>query len=86
MFTSILLAIGITLLAPRAVIASCGHGIESIHPFSAAVDGTVAVPVFTYGTTTGPLNWHNLNATAYYLCGNGTNVIDRHSISDAGHS
>ncbi|KAF7974789.1 hypothetical protein HWV62_11277 [Athelia sp. TMB] len=89
MFISTIIAIGITLLAPRAVFASCGHGIESIHPFSAAVDGTVPVPAFTYGTTTGPLNWHNLNQTAYYLCGNGTNqspiLLDSSSAHTAPH-
>lgn len=69
---STLFAVGLALVAPRTVIASCAHGVEWIHPFSATVNGTVAIPAFSYGTTTGPLNWHNLN-TNNTLCGNGTN-------------
>ncbi|KZP22736.1 carbonic anhydrase [Athelia psychrophila] len=49
-------------------IASCAHGVEWVHPFSA----NVVPSTFSYGTTTGPLNWHNLNANNS-LCGNGTN-------------
>ena len=75
-----LIAIALTLVAPHAVVASCAHGLDFIHPFSPAVNGKVAVPPFTYGITTGPFNWHNLNDGAYSLCGNGTNVRDRHLV------
>ncbi|KAF7974788.1 hypothetical protein HWV62_11275 [Athelia sp. TMB] len=61
------------LVTPHAVVASCAHGLDFIHPFSPAVNGKVAIPAFTYGITTGPFNWHNLNDGAYSLCGNGTN-------------
>ncbi|KZP22746.1 carbonic anhydrase [Athelia psychrophila] len=52
----------------HVAIASCAHGAEWIYPFSAGITPAA----FSYGTTTGPLNWHNLNANNS-LCGNGTN-------------
>ncbi|KIM90524.1 hypothetical protein PILCRDRAFT_1806 [Piloderma croceum F 1598] len=52
--------------------ASCGRGLTFIDPFQFDAEGHIPIPSFSYGTTTGPLNWHNLNTTAYFLCGNGT--------------
>ncbi|KIM90522.1 hypothetical protein PILCRDRAFT_1805 [Piloderma croceum F 1598] len=39
---------------------------------SPALECDVPPPSFSYQTTTGPLNWHNLDP-ANFLCGNGTN-------------
>jgi hypothetical protein len=43
-------------LLPASVMASCGHGLNFIHPRGAAV----TIPNFDYGTTTGPENWHHI--------------------------
>jgi carbonic anhydrase len=69
MFVVALLPVVLAIVSP--VTASCARGLESIDPFQARAAGHVAIPPFSYGTTTGPLNWHNINST-YYLCGNGT--------------
>jgi len=65
------LFVALALISP--VVASCGRGLTFIDPFQLDAEGQVAIPPFSYNTTTGPLNWHNVNTSAYYLCGNGTN-------------
>jgi hypothetical protein len=72
MFAPIVIALALPFISP--VVASCGRGLPFIDPFQHDAEGHVAIPTFSYGTTTGPLNWHNLNTTANFLCGNGTNV------------
>ncbi|KZP22738.1 carbonic anhydrase [Athelia psychrophila] len=67
-----LAAISVLSFLPIA-IASCAHGIEWMHPFST----DIAHGTFSYETTTGPLNWHNLSANNF-LCGNGTNISKPH--------
>jgi carbonic anhydrase len=79
-----LIFVAIALVAPA--IASSGYGLPFIQPFERR--GTVPIAPFSYGSTTGPLNWHNINET-YFLCGNGTNqspiLLDSSStISPAG--
>jgi hypothetical protein len=69
----IIAALPVALAFISPVVASCGRGLAFIDPFQFDAEGQVAIPAFSYGTTTGPLNWHNLNASNY-LCGNGTSV------------
>jgi hypothetical protein len=69
---SVTVVLGV-LASLSSVSASCGHGLPWVHPFEPSARGTVAIPPFDYGLTTGPLNWHNLNNT-FFLCGNGTDV------------
>jgi len=71
MITAALLPVALALISP--VAASCARGLAFVEPFQRDAEGQVAIPPFSYNTTTGPLNWHNINKTAYYLCGNGTN-------------
>ena len=68
------LPIAIALALISTVAASCGRGLAFVDPFQPKGDGHVAIPSFSYNTTTGPLNWHNINISANFLCGNGTNV------------
>jgi carbonic anhydrase len=64
-----ILSTALLSLLPASVMASCGYGLDFVAPRTI----NVTVPNFDYGTTTGPENWHHIQAS-YGTCANGTHV------------
>jgi carbonic anhydrase len=57
------------LLNIRSVLSLCSHN-TYLHPRAAGGEGEIKLPNFDYGTTRGPVNWHNI-VPENKLCGTG---------------
>lgn len=53
----------------RSALSLCSHN-TYLHPRAAGDEGEIKLPNFDYGTTHGPVNWHNI-APENKLCGTG---------------